>query len=58
MTRTEESLKRQLNDIDRMLSECQDKKNLDRLVEHLKGRRDVTVRELEKVEQATCSLDV
>lgn len=48
MMHTVESLEKQLAQIDQMLDECKKKKNLDRLIDHLKGRRETTIRELER----------
>lgn len=46
---TEESLRAQLEQIERLITECGDNPNLLKLREHLKGRRDVTVQELERI---------
>lgn len=44
-----EILKKQLADIDKMMDECQGKKGLDRLMDHLRGRRNMTIHELNKL---------
>lgn len=44
-----EVLRKQLEDIDRLMDECKDIKGIERLVEHLKGRRNMTVNELRKM---------
>lgn len=44
-----EVLRKQLADIDKIMDDCKDKKGMERLVEHLKGRRDMTVNELKKM---------
>ena len=48
-THTAESLRAQLDDIERLIAECEGNPRLNRLLEHLKGRRDVTVRMMEEV---------
>lgn len=46
---TEESLRAQLDQIERLLAECGENPHLSKLREHLKGRRDVTMQELERI---------
>lgn len=45
-THTEESLRAQLEQIERLITECGDNPYLARLKDHLRGRRDVTMHEL------------
>lgn len=46
---TEESLRAQIAEIDRLIGECGENPNLERLVTHLKGRRATTEMELERI---------
>ena len=46
---TEESLRAQLEQIERLLAECGDNPYLARLKCHLMGRRDVTINEIDKL---------
>lgn len=45
-----DQLRAQLDQIDRLIAECAGNPNLERLIEHLNGRRNTTLWEIEKIE--------
>ena len=57
-----DSLREQMEQIDRLIAECGDNPHLERLRNHLKSRRDVTESEIERIrgkedgtEEAECN---
>ena len=55
MGHTKETLEMQLVQIERLISECEGNPRLIRLLEHLKGRRETTVRAIERMKESNGS---
>ena len=51
MGHTKETLEMQLRQIERLISECEGKPQLNRLLEHLKGRREMTLKAIERMRE-------